>query len=51
MREAGRGRTVRRTIHLTPFGEDFCEVCLPLETAELDTLPRTEEPVAEEPDR
>jgi len=49
--EAGRGRTVRRTIHLTPFGEDFCEVCLPLETAELDTLPRTEEPVAEAPDR
>ena len=21
---AGRGKTVRRSIHLTPFGEDFC---------------------------
>lgn len=34
LRRAGRGRkTVRRTIHVTPFGEDFCRVCLPLETA------------------
>jgi hypothetical protein len=34
MREAGRtARTVRRSIHLTPFGSDFCEVCLPLEAA------------------
>jgi abortive infection alpha-like protein len=39
LREAGRGRTVRRSIHLTPFGEDFCRICLPLETAELDALP------------
>jgi predicted transcriptional regulator len=32
MREAGRtARTVRRSIHLTPFGSDFCEVCLPAE--------------------
>jgi hypothetical protein len=32
MREAGRtARTVRRSIHLTPFGGDFCGVCLPLE--------------------
>ena len=29
LREAGRGRTIRRTIHLTPFGTDFCEMCLP----------------------
>jgi len=37
--EAGRGgRTVRRSIHLTPFGEDFCRVCLPPDE-ELDTLP------------
>ncbi|MGI8556962.1 MAG: DUF4393 domain-containing protein [Solirubrobacteraceae bacterium] len=27
---AGRGRTVRRSIHLTPFGEDFCHQCLPV---------------------
>lgn len=38
-RAAGRGRTVRRTIHLTPFGTDFCEMCLPIHTAELDALP------------
>jgi hypothetical protein len=38
-REAGRGRTVRRSIHLTPFGTDFCEMCLPIHTAELDALP------------
>jgi hypothetical protein len=29
MEEAGRGRTVRRSIHLTPFGEGFCEAALP----------------------
>ena len=27
MREASRGKTIRRSIHLTPFGADFCEVC------------------------
>lgn len=29
MRSVGRARTVRRTIQLTPFGEDFCRACLP----------------------
>jgi hypothetical protein len=29
MRRAGRGKTVRRAIELTPFGEDFCATCLP----------------------
>ena len=30
MKRAGRSpKTVHRSIHLTPFGEDFCEVCLP----------------------
>ena len=33
MEEAGRGRTVRRSINLTPFGDDFARVCLPLEPA------------------
>lgn len=33
MARAGRGRTVRRTVRMTPFGLDFCEVCLPLDTA------------------
>lgn len=32
MTKAGRSpRTVRRSIHLTPFGQDFCETCLPLD--------------------
>ena len=38
MERAGRGRTVRRSIHLTPFGEDFCEMCLPLETDEMEVV-------------
>lgn len=40
MRQAGRARTVRRSIHLTPFGEDFCKAVLPLNTSEIDALPR-----------
>ena len=35
----GRTRTVRRSIQLTPFGEDFCVTVLPLETAEIEALP------------
>lgn len=32
MTRAGRApRTVRRSIHLTPFGEDFCRTCLPMD--------------------
>jgi hypothetical protein len=46
LKRAGRGRTVRRSIHLTPFGEDFCKAALPLDTAEIDALPR---PVDDEP--
>jgi hypothetical protein len=40
MSEVRRGRTVRRSIHLTPFGEDFCATCLPLDSVEIDALPR-----------
>ena len=54
MRRAGRASTMRRSIHLTPFGTDFCETCLPLSTAEfealddeLDELPREPAPVPE----
>jgi hypothetical protein len=39
MKRAGRGKTIRRSIHLTPFGEDFCTTVLPIHTAELDALP------------
>jgi hypothetical protein len=38
MEQANRARTVRRSIHLTPFGEDFCKAALPLDTAEIDAL-------------
>ena len=31
MRSVYRAKTVQRSIHLTPFGEDFCTVCLPLD--------------------
>jgi hypothetical protein len=37
---AGRARSVRRSIHLTPFGEDFVKAALPLDTAEIDALPK-----------
>jgi Abortive infection alpha len=50
LKEAGRGRTVRRSINLTPFGEDFCEMCLPLGTAELDALPGGAVPEADPAD-
>ena len=50
MRKAGRGRTIRRSIHLTPFGEDFCAMCLPLGTAELDALPGGAVPEADPAD-
>jgi len=38
LQKARRGTTVRRSIHLTPFGQDFCEICLPLETEEIEAL-------------
>lgn len=36
---AGRGaRTTRRSIHLTPFGADFCSFCIPPTTGEFEAL-------------
>ncbi|HSO99725.1 MAG TPA: hypothetical protein VLP43_12295, partial [Solirubrobacteraceae bacterium] len=32
-------KVVRRSIHLTPFGEDFCRLCLAPEDRSLDDLP------------
>lgn len=45
LRAMGRSRskTIRRSIRLTPFGEDFCGTCLPMDTAEIDALPRQPE--------
>ena len=40
-----RSKTIRRSIRLTPFGEDFCDVCLPMNvTAEMDVLVEEPEP-------
>ncbi len=39
IKRASRAHTVRRSVELTPFGKDFCKLCLPLETAELEALP------------
>jgi hypothetical protein len=36
MDSEGHTRTVRRSIHLTPFGRDFCELCLPGQPGEPD---------------
>ncbi len=33
LHKAGRARTIRRSVHLTSFGRNFCETCLPLDTA------------------
>jgi Abortive infection alpha len=39
MKKGGRtARTVRRSILLTPFGRDFCEMALPADTAELESV-------------
>ena len=43
MRSVNRAKTVQRSIHLTPFGEDFCAVCLPLDPAETEALSVPEE--------
>jgi hypothetical protein len=36
MESAGHTRTVRRSVNLTPFGRDFCELCLTGEPGEPD---------------
>jgi Abortive infection alpha len=34
IKETTRAKTVQRSVRLTPFGEDFCAVCLPLDEAD-----------------
>jgi Abortive infection alpha len=36
VKDAAPARTVHRSIRLTPFGEGFCEVCLPLDEDEVE---------------
>ncbi len=38
IKETTRAKTIKRSIRLTPFGSDFCDVCLPLDYKEVDTL-------------
>lgn len=40
IRRATRAKTVHRSVHLTPFGKDFCDTCLPLDRAEMEALLR-----------
>jgi hypothetical protein len=42
LKRAGRGTTVRRSVELTPFGKDFCQVALPSEDAKKDSSPKAE---------
>jgi hypothetical protein len=37
-------KVVRRSVHLTPFGEDFCRVCISDGAADLDELPEHSAP-------
>ena len=38
LRRAGRGTTVRRSVRLTPFGEQFVRACLPEGTGEFEAV-------------
>ncbi len=33
-------KIIRRSIHLTPFGEDFCRACLALDDGDIDDFPK-----------
>lgn len=37
-------KIVRRSVHLTPFGEDLCRICLAISDDELDALPEHADP-------
>jgi hypothetical protein len=45
MKSVRQAKLVRRSIHLTPFGEDFCRVCLKLDTEVLEALPEHSSPL------
>jgi hypothetical protein len=38
IKDTSRAKSVQRSIRLSPFGEDFCDVCLPLEHDEMEEL-------------
>ena len=41
-------KVVRRSIHLTPFGEDFCRACLVLDDADIVNLPKHAQPAKDD---
>ena len=41
-------KVVRRSIHLTPFGEDFCRACLVLDAVDIANLPKHAQPVVDD---
>jgi hypothetical protein len=38
LKQATRAKTMQRSLKLTPFGKDFCRVCLPLDPEEMENL-------------
>lgn len=44
MHSVRAAKVVRRSIHLTPFGEDFCRTCLTSDSDDLATLPEHQAP-------
>lgn len=43
IKSVSRAKTVQRSIVLTPFGRDFCDVCLPLDLDEIQALTEGED--------
>ncbi|MGH3458880.1 Abi-alpha family protein [Aeromicrobium sp.] len=41
-------KIVRRSIHLTPFGEDFCRACLVLDAVDVANLPKHAQPAVDD---
>lgn len=41
-------KVVRRSIHLTPFGEDFCKACLVLDAVDVANLPKHAQPAVDD---
>jgi hypothetical protein len=41
LKRATRAKSIQRSIKLTPFGRDFCRMCLPRDTEEMEALSET----------
>jgi hypothetical protein len=38
IKETTRAKTIHRSLRLSPFGQDFCDVCLPVDITEIEEL-------------